>query len=140
MENKFKKGDRFIYDGPFTENLGVMICEITCNSGILSTNGKLHHPALCELVTLESIQKTILENMISELWKIREGWENELSTNQVQWIDDAIIEVEVGFLKTKLDASTRAEELVEQGFTMTYKEAIESLTSRIVNTLEYIKD
>ena len=87
---------------------------------------------------MQAYQTQVIEAQIALLWHVRQTHENELTTNQVCWIDDDITYVEVKYLN-KPDDSTRAEEYrIEGPARIGFLDAQELLAVRLKNTLEYL--
>ena len=85
-----------------------------------------------------NFQTLVIQAQINLLWHIRETHENDLTVNQVSWIDDEITYVEVKYLNEEND-STRADEYrMEEPKTISFLEAHDMLTVRLHNTMQYM--
>ncbi len=89
---------------------------------------------------MNNYQSQVIRAQINLLWHIRETHENQLTTNQISWIDDDITYVEVKYLNDPND-STRADEYrEEEPKTISFLQALELLTVRLQNTMQNLGD
>ncbi len=91
-----------------------------------------------EIVRLSNFQTQVIQAQINLLWHIRETHENDLTVDQVSWIDDDITYVDLKYLKEH-DGSSRAEEYEMEGQkTISFLSALDMLTVRLHNTIKYL--
>ena len=74
-----------------------------------------------------------IKNMCDTLFALRTTFESVLSVSDVQYIDDAVAEIEIGYLKNDDDSSYH-ETLRTENFEMTFAESLQSLEARFYNT------
>lgn len=77
-------------------------------------------------------QEEEIKYLCDLLWKAREQFENEASTNEIAWVDETIERAEIGFLKEEAD-SDQQRQFEEEGLELTYEEAHEELVVRFNN-------
>ena len=83
-------------------------------------------------------EKRVIKSQIDLLWHLREKYENDLTINQVSWIDDDITYVEVKCLNIPIDC-TRGEEFRENApKRIDFLNALSLLSVRIENTAMYL--
>ena len=89
---------------------------------------------------MNNYQTQVIRAQVNLLWHIRSTHENDLTTNQVFWIDNDITYIEVKYLDDPND-STRADEYrIEKPLSIGFLEALEILTVRLHNTIEFLED
>lgn len=93
-----------------------------------------------ENVRLNNFQTQVIYAQINLLWNIRETHANDLTVNQVSWIDDDITYVEVKYLTEYNDSSRADEYRLEEPNTISFLEALDLLTVRLHNTIQYLGD
>lgn len=87
-----------------------------------------------------SIDSVIIQ-MMSALSDIQENELNDGSqySNKIyNWVEDDILAVKIQYLGDLSDDSTRAEEIELQKCSLTQSEALELLTTRLVNTIQVL--
>jgi hypothetical protein len=93
--------------------------------------------------TQEYNRTSLIDSLIIQMMcALSDIQENELSdgsqfSNKIyNWIEDDILAVKIHYLGDLSDDSTRAEEIELQAGKLTQSEALELLTTRIVNTIQ----
>jgi len=87
-----------------------------------------------EVDLFEQYEKPLIEGLIQFLWMHREELENNGgSPDTIQWIDDSIDLVEIGFLG-EIPDSDRQIEISEREEKLTFKEALKEIFVRMENS------
>lgn len=89
---------------------------------------------------MNNFQTQVIRAQINLLWHIREIHENDLTNNQISWIDDDITYVELKYLDDPNDSSLADEYRIEQPPRISFLSALDMLTTRINNTIAYLED
>lgn len=85
----------------------------------------------------EAEKKDVIAALADALFSLTQIYQNDLTTNQVGWNNDAVEDVEVGYLKDDSVDSTYAENLRSENFSMTFEEALGHLETRFQNTFNF---
>ena len=89
---------------------------------------------------MNNYQRQVLRAQLNLLWHLRETHEKDLTANQVFWIDRDIIYIEVKYLNAPDDSTIADEYHNEKPISISFLDALELLTVRLHNTIEYLGD
>jgi len=82
-------------------------------------------------------ERKVIQAQVDLLWQLRTIYENELTPNQVYWIDDDITYIEVKYLNAENDSTTADELRQEEPNSIAFLAALKLLSVRIENTVSY---
>jgi hypothetical protein len=89
---------------------------------------------------MNNYQTQLIHAQINLLWHIREVHINDLTVNQIAWIDDDITYIDVKYLNESNDSTQADEYRLQEPINIRFLDALHILTTRINNTVEYLVD
>lgn len=88
---------------------------------------------------MNNYQTRVIRAQIDLLWHIRKTHATDLTVNQVYWIDFDITYIEVKYFKETNGSKLEEEYLYNKPKTLDFLEALEILTVRLHNTIDYLE-